>query len=43
MDLAAGVYLTEAQNSIPHCISVYSEFIHTGKGRRGEKLNQRKG
>ncbi len=38
MDLAAGVYLSEAQNSIPppftNCIRVYSILIPTGKGGR---------
>jgi hypothetical protein len=47
MDFAAGVYLTEAQNTIHppliHCIRVYSILIHTGKGQGGVELNQREG
>jgi hypothetical protein len=45
--VAAGVYLSEAQNPIPppltHCIRVYSILIHTGKGGEGGELNQREG
>jgi hypothetical protein len=42
MDFAAGVYLPEAQNPVPHptsthCTLVYSILIQTGKGRRGER------
>jgi hypothetical protein len=33
--IAAGVYLSEAQNNVPppltHCIRIYSVLIHTGK------------
>jgi hypothetical protein len=38
MDFPAGVYLSEAQNPIPHlthCIRVYSILIHTVKGVGG--------
>jgi hypothetical protein len=44
-DFAAGVYLFEAQNTIPPytlCIHVYSILIHKGKGEGGE-LKQKKG
>jgi hypothetical protein len=38
-DIAASVYLSEAQNPIspppPYWIPVYSILIHTGKGRGG--------
>ncbi len=49
MNMAAGVYLSEAQNPIPpppptQCILVYRILIYTGKGGgEGWRLNQREG